>query len=312
MVMPASKEKLTMAFAKGKKNVAIAQAQAEQILTSVKSITVPTAVEAMAKLSVNVQERLAALTGDVQQQVTQLQNVRDAITIEKENLDTLHKIKVEASTLDDLQADIAATKETWAAEKLEREAQWVADDAERELQRKRADEQYQFTLGVTRRNVQDAWQSEFDTNKRAEELRREILKREWAEREETLAAAEKELTEMRAKFDRYDEDLKKAVDAQVNQRAGAIQGDYAQKLALAQMEAKQTAAIQAAENASLKSQLALLDKQLAAAQVEIQSANQRAQDTATKALEAASGQGALRALQEDRSNRSDQVQGKQR
>jgi hypothetical protein len=295
-----------MAFQKkGVKAQKIDQVQAQQVLTAVKDVSLEGVVADLGKLQLTVQKQVADLSSELQLQVTQLSNVRAAITIEQGTLENLFEIKTTATTLDDLKAEIAATREAWQQEQEEREAEWAREDSERDQERARAEDKYNYDISITRRNALDAWQADFDAKKRAEDLRRKDLQRSWDEREAALKAAEKELEQLRAKVASFDESVKAAVAAEVKNAAAAIERRYNSEAALAKLEASRDISIKDAALKAADNTIAQQQKQIDDLKAEVRAANERASAIANQALQAASGQSALRALQEDRSTRTE-------
>jgi len=288
-----------MAATKGAKTkrTTAAAVQAQDVLEAVREVSFDTVTNELASVQVEVQKTLAELSGKLTAQLGILEDVQKAIVLKQEELQRLHQIEAAAMELDDLKAQIDATKEEWEQDKAQwkREFEEMKSDNRKQWARDEADHLY--STEQKRRAMADTLTYEHAQKEKTNREKQEQLEKQWAEREALIKKAEQELAELRTFKEQEPERIKKAVNEAVAVANNSLKKEYEhqKQIALkdAEMEKKladQTAINNAQTITKLQSQIESLEKQ-------VEVANQRAAETAAKALESASGRATTEALQ---------------
>lgn len=287
-----------MAFKKAvTKKSAVAAAEVETVKAAVKNVKPADVLSALATAQVEVQKTLASIGSQVNEQITLLDNVKAAVTIEENRLKELHEIDAAAMSLDEFEASVEQKKAEWADAETERQTRWQDEASERQKRWQREAAEYDYATKTERAKEADAYTAELAKRNRDEQIRQETLVKGWTERETALKAQEKEVSDLRATVANIPAEIKKAVDKEVAVATNSVKREYVQQLQIAELTAANDRKISEATIGNLNSTISQLQAQLAAAQAEIKAANLRAETIATKAVEAQSGRQALEAIE---------------
>lgn len=166
--------------------------------------------------------------------------MRQGVAVLKEELNTLHKIKAEAESLEAL---IIANRQ--ASEKLERELESRRLALETTInankkEREREQESYDYELKIKRRNEQDAYnEKKAKADKELADKKLEFDKT-YAERESLIAAKESEFLQLRKEADAFEkrfEDAIKQTEQSATERL-TKEFEYQQKIQVKDLEAE--------------------------------------------------------------------------
>ena len=281
-----------------------ARQRESEVRAVVESVTVEGVVQRLSGLGLEVNKSLAGIGAKMTEEVQLLGSVREAVALERRELERLHKIDVGATALDQLVADhirekqhleleISAQRAAWEEESARVERERKEQDENLKKQRQREIEDYEYKKNLERKKAQDKYDEEQRLVEKKNLERQEKLEKSWQEREAALKEREEELARLRKESEAFPSRLQKEAEAAVvqarreaelrfEQQTIVLQKDAETERRLAELRVK---ALEEA-NARLAAQAAALEKQLA-------DAKQQVQDIAVKAIEGASGAKAL-------------------
>ena len=222
----------------------------------VKETTVETAAKltdeeiigAISALKLSLNSKLDKIEDDLTTERQKLAKIREAISVEDQRLKDLYQINTGADSLaailaaqkekkEEFEREMADRKneleEQIKQEKLNRDKEtklWEEKRKEAEealkKQRTREEEEYKYNLQLARKKDKDEYEQ-----KKAKLEQELIQKMESFEsgikvREQTVAAAEKELAELRLKAESFPSELEKAVQEAINETTARLDKDY--------------------------------------------------------------------------------------
>lgn len=279
------------------------------ILGTTGTISQESVVKMVSDLTLGVSKQLAGLQESLLERVRERDELDEAISAKKEELEALHGKDIAASAIDDLIADYAEKKAAFEKETNDRFALWAKQDEERRAaakleadkltnERARERDAYEYAKNVERRNAEDAFKQQLDTQKRAQALASAELERKWAEREAELDKRETELAELRAKVAGFDEVLKTAVDKQVAIVASSVKRDLGHTFELEKKDLLTQLTIANSRITAAEEAVGAKEQTIVNLQSSLNAATQRVAEMANKALESASGREAMARVQE--------------
>lgn len=284
--------------AKGKKNRAIESNAAKAVLDSVKGIQLEKVVNDVGSLQVKVQDALASLSADMTVKIQSMREVDAAIQLKETRLKELHNIEAEAVTLDDMIAQKAAEQEAWDKSRLERAQKWQEEAIERAKRWSLEDSERGYAITTRTKRENDEFASLVEAHQRAEAIRLADLQRDWDARTAAIVEQELEIAGLKAQVAEFPTKLDAAVKAAEATLSNTLKRQYDGEIAMLRKDnqfaadaARMSEAAAEAMATDLRSQIATLQAQLLAARTD-------AKEVATKALEASSGQAAMKAMQD--------------
>ncbi|SEE10687.1 hypothetical protein SAMN05444161_5828 [Rhizobiales bacterium GAS191] len=275
-----------------------------QVRHAVEGVSVETVVQKLSGLGLEMSRALADISEQLTAEVQQLALVRDAVALERKELEHLHKIDVAATALDQMVQDYARQKQELEAEIVAQRRAWEEEtavlgrerkDQEESLkkQRQREIEDYEYKKILDRKKAQDKYEEELRVRDKKNLEQQEALEKSWQMREAVLKEREEELARLKTEVDGLPARLlketeaaalrgRKEAEAKLEQQIVMLEKDAATEKRVAELRVK-TLEDALAHNATY---IAGLEKQLA-------DAKQQVQDIAVKAIEGASGARAL-------------------
>jgi len=281
----------------GAKTRRAAQMQETEVLEAVKDLNLDSVSKSIAETQVEVQKVLANLSATVMNRLQELQNVEESIRVKTEELQQVHDIAREATTLDDLRAQIAQTKTEWGEEERLTAQKFAEQKSDRNKAWTREEQEYQYRIDQEHIKLKDTLAYYKQQQDKANREKQEQLDKQWAERETELKKREQELAELRKFKDDYPEMVKKEVNAQVAIATNSVKKEYETKMLLAAKDAEMDKKLAAQETASQNSQISKLVEQITDLKRQLEQAHASAKDISTKALDSASGRSTTEALQ---------------
>lgn len=220
----------------------------ETTVESAAKLTDEEIIGAISALKLSLNSKLDKIEDDLTTERQKLAKIREAISVEDQRLKDLYQINAGA---DSLAAILAAQKEK--KEEFEREMADRRNELEEQIkqeklnrdketklweekrkeaeealkkQRTREEEEYKYNLQLARKKDKDEYEQ-----KKAKLEQELIQKMESFEsgikvREQTVAAAEKELAELRLKAESFPSELEKAVQEAINETTARLDKDY--------------------------------------------------------------------------------------
>jgi colicin import membrane protein len=122
-----------------------ARLRAAEVLQAVEGTTVEAVVQEISALGLQISKALAGLSTKLVDEVEQLSAVREAVHLERSELERLHKIDVASTALDQMVQDYAREKERLEAEIAEQRAAWEDESSNAERERKELEENLKKT-----------------------------------------------------------------------------------------------------------------------------------------------------------------------
>jgi hypothetical protein len=249
-----------------------------KIVAKTAEYTVPKITTHIEEVKKWANETLMKIGEQLQQETEKLSEIREAVVIEKKNLEEIHGMRVEANTL----ADILRAEEEARREREGEERQY---EHERDL--KRRSEETKYELEQTEKRAQ----------REAEMKRREQL---LDEKEKSLKAQEQELVELQKKVEAVPHDIEKAKEEERKK----VLAEEAQKAAtLAALEAAKhdgERKVQELKIVSLEKQVVEERHEIESLKKQLEQAVEKNQSLAAKVIEGASGMKALKFMEEER------------
>jgi colicin import membrane protein len=275
-----------------------------EVREAVKEITVDGVVQEIAGLGLEISKALNGINEKLTQEVNLLATVREAVALERQELDRLHKIDTVATAIDQLLADWEQQKEKLEADIAARTAAWVEQGRQREReqkeseeilakQRRRELEEYEYKKAIERKKTQDAYEEELRQREKQNQERQEELERSWAQREAAIGGREDELARLTGEVNEFPARLEREVAAAVKEATAKAEARFEQQLALLRKDAEADTRVAGLQINSLEQVVARQAAQIEALQSELNEAKKQVQDIAVRAIEGASGAKAL-------------------
>jgi len=282
----------------------VARRRAAEVRQAVAGTTVESVVQGISGLGLEVSKALADLSGKLVEEVERLSTVREAVALERAELERLHKIDVAATALDQLVQDYAREKERLETEIGEQRAAWEQESqaAERErkeqednLKKARAREivEYEYKKNLERKKAQDKYEEDQRLLEKKNKERQETLEKSWQQREAALKEQEQELQRLRKEAQEFPENLKTESEKAAALAAKAAEQRSEQEILLLKKEAETEKRLSSLQVKTLEETIARQAAHIAALEKQVGEAKQQVQDIAVKAVEGASGAKAL-------------------
>jgi colicin import membrane protein len=223
------------------KNTEAEQRRSAEVRQSVEELSVDSVAQQISALGGQISRTLLDLTGRLTAEVDLLATVRDAVQLERQELERLHKIDVAATSIDQFVQDYERERERLESEIQARRSEWEQEAKTAERERKEADEasrkqrqreieDYEYKKQLERKKAQDKYDEEMRLLEKKNEERQEGLDRTWALREAALKEREDELSRLRQEVEHFPQRIateKEAVLAEATRQAAS---NYEQRI----------------------------------------------------------------------------------
>ena len=268
------------------------------------SVTVDQVVSEISSLGLQVSKALAELSSHLVAEVERLATLREAVAIEQRELKRLHKVDIVASAVDQLvqeyetkkqalQAEMAAARAAWEAEKEERERAAREYEETLKKQRQRENDEFEYRKALERKKAQDKYDEEQRLRDRQNREKQEALEKKWEEREGALKGREEELTRLRTESEGFPNRLAHELERAGAQARRQAEQEFEQRLTVTNKDAEADRRVAELRIKTLEDLTVRQTEQLAVLQKQLDEAKQQVQDIAVKAIEGASGARAL-------------------
>ncbi len=289
------------ADAKAAEAAALRESETRQ---AVEGLTVETVVQRISGLGLEISKALSEVSAKLVEEVERLATVREAVSIERRELERLHKIDVAAAALDAMVQDFAREKERLEAEIAAQRAAWEEETRATERdrreqeealkkQRQREIDEYEYKKALERKKAQDKYEEDQRLLEKKNKEKQEALEKQWQEREAALKDREQELATLRKEAAEFPARLRADLDQAVAQAQRAAEAKSQQEIVLLHKDAEAEKRLAELQVKSLEELAARQAAQIAALQKQHEEAKQQVQDIALKAIEGASGARAL-------------------
>lgn len=193
-----------------------------KIINSVSGISTEAIFKQFTDLKINLTSGLSQLEDKTTIAFKEYENLQNAISIEKKNLEELYEINVNTHSLSALLLAQKEKSEAFEIEMKEKKQQYENEEEQRQISlketklllekdRKREDEEYQYNLKLARKKDADNYQEQKQLLEKQLAEKQINFEKEIAEREAKLIETETELVELRKKADEFPEILEKEI-----------------------------------------------------------------------------------------------------
>lgn len=286
------------------KTAEAARLRAEETRQKVDGIAVEGVVQTISGLGLEISKALSDISGKLVQEVERLSTVRDAVSLERAELERLHKIDVAATALDQMVQDYAREKERLESEIASQRAAWEEEsrNAERERReqeenlrkaRQREIEEHEYKKNLERKKAQDKYEEDQRLLEKKNKERQEALEKSWQQRETALKDQEQELARLRKEAQEYPETVRTESEKAAVLATKAAEQKFEQEILLLKKEAETEKRLASLQVKTFEETIARQAAQIAGLQKQVDEAKQQVQDIAVKAIEGASGAKAL-------------------
>lgn len=281
-----------------------ARQYSKSVLDATSGLTLEKALHATSQLSLSVQQAFANAQQQVIAATEELTTIRAAVDVKRQELEDLHKIDTAAAGLDlllqtyeekekALETEYEDKKESLKTAQADAERSFNDLKRERQQVMDREKDVYLYTTKQARDRQEDEHKEKMIRLDREAKLKTEELERIWNRREADLTAKEAELTALRAEVAGYPEKLKAEVTRQSAITSNAIKTELTHQFQLAQKDSDASARIQVNQLAEQAKALAILTEQNTKLQTQLEAANTKIENIATKAIDGASSKDAF-------------------
>lgn len=267
------------------------------VLENVKSITLDGVSKKIAAVQVDIQQTLAKLSTELTQNLDTLNTVNAAISLKQEELKNLHDIEVTKISLDTLNQDIEATRQTWTEEQTRKAKEDDLARRERQLRWTREEEQYKYERDQAHKKLEDDFNARIQEATKQNTLQAEALQRSWEKREADLKSKEQEFTTLRAEVEAFPAKLKAEVQKAESIVGNVMKKDFEMERKLLEANFNNKIQLAEAQVASEKMKTVELEKQVASLKAQLDMAQKDIKEISTKALESASSRETVNSLQ---------------
>jgi hypothetical protein len=275
-----------------------------QVRQGVDGVSVETVVQKISSLGLEVSRALADVSEKLTEEVQRLAIAREAVALERKELEQLHKIDVAATALDQLVQDYARENQKLEAEIAGRRLAWEEETARLQRERKeqeegfkkqrqRETEDYEYGKNLERKKTQDKYEEELRARVKKNLEQQETLEKGWQMREATLAEQEEDLAGLKKEVEEFPVRLQQETEAAALRARKDAEARLEQQMILIKRDAEAEKRLAELRVKTLEESLARNAAHIAALEKQLGEAKQQVQDIAVKAIEGASGARAL-------------------
>jgi hypothetical protein len=238
------------------------------------------------------------------EEVQLLASVREAVGLERKELDRLHKIDVAATALDQLVQDYARQKQELETEIATQRAAWEEEAAHADRERKEQDESlkkqrqreaedFEYKKTQERKKAQDKYDEEIRLREKTNLEKQDTLEKSWQLREAVLKEREEELARLRKEAEAFPKRLEAEAKDAAERARRESEARLQQEILVMKKDAEAEKRFGELRVKTLEETAAHHLAQIAALEKQLADAKQQVQDIAVKAIEGASGARAL-------------------
>lgn len=275
-----------------------------QVRSEVEGLGVEDVVRRISTLGIDVARSLSDLSEKLAEEVKLLATVREAVGLERQELQRLHKIDVTATALDQMVQEYGREKERLDTEIEQQRAEWkneservAAERKEQEealkKQRQREIEEYEYKKNLDRKKERDKHEEDQRLLAKKNQERQEGLEKEWQMREAALKESEEDVARLRKEAAEWPARLEKEAAGAAEKARSEATAKLDQQMLLLKSGAETEKRIAELKVKALEESLARSAQQVATLEKQLAEAKQQVQDIAVKAIEGASGARAL-------------------
>lgn len=182
--------------------------------------------ESISSLKSTVNNTLEDAESKMKQVFEEFENLKNAVEIEKKQLEEVYQISANADSLNALLQAQKKKKETFEEEMEQKKVQWEEEQQEKEKQRQREEEEYQYNLTKKRQKEQDAYEEKKEKQEKELKEKKVAFEAEISEREARVKATEEELAELRTKTAEFPGILEKEIEKARKETAERLKKEF--------------------------------------------------------------------------------------
>src|ERR1700735_326308 len=281
-----------------------ARLHAAEVREGAEGITVEAVVQKISGLGLEVGKALADISEQLTQEVKVLAMLREAVVLERKELEQLHKIDVAATALDQMvqdyarerqraEAEIGSQRQSWEEESARMERERKEQDDNLKKQRQREIEDYEYKKALERKKAQDKYEEEQRLVEKKNQERQEALEKGWRQREAELKVREEELTHLRKEVEVFPARLQNEAETAALRVRRETEAKFEQEVLVLKKDAETEKRLAELHVRTLEETLTRQTAQIVMLEKQLVEAKQQVQDIAVKAIEGASGSKAL-------------------
>jgi colicin import membrane protein len=278
----------------------LARHRESEVRQAVDGLSVDGVVEQISKLGLDISRALSGVSEKLVEEVNRLATLRQAVSLEREELDRLHKIDVAATALDQLvqgyekqkqqlESEIATQRSVWEENVQTAERERKEQDDALKKQRQRETDEYEYKKNQERKRAQDKYDEEFRQREKENQERQQTLEKAWSQREGALAEREEELSGLRKEAADFPARLQREVQQATGQAAKEAKQQADQQALLLKKESESDRRLAELQIKTLEDLVSRQNAQLAEMQKQMDDAKKQVQEIAVRAIEGASG-----------------------
>ena len=275
-----------------------------EVRQAVDGLSVEAVAQSISALSVQISKALAEVSDNLIAEVRRLATIREAVALESEELQRLHKIDIAATALDqlvqeydskrqELGAEISAGRAAWDAEVKARERAEKEYDENLKKQRQRETDEYEYKKTLDRKKTQDKYDEEMRALEKKNREKQEAVEKDWQERERAIKEWEEEYLRLQQEVGGFSSRLQADMERARSEAIQQTEQRFEQQGLLMTKEREADRRLAEFQVKTLEEAAARQTTQIAALQKQLDEAKQQVQDIAVKAIEGASGARAL-------------------
>lgn len=280
------------------------RAREAEMRTAVETLTVDSIVQRLPALGLEVSRTLASLSDQLVEEVNRLSAAREAVALERKELDRLHKIDVALTAIDQLiqdyerksqeqEEEIAGQRATWEEESRTVERERKEQEEALKKQRQREIDEYEYKKVLERKKAQDKYDEDQRVQERKNLEKQEALEKSWQQREAGIAEREADWQKLSKESEQFPARLQSETSRAASEAAKHAEAEFNQQMLLAKKDAESEKRLADLRIQTMEQGMAQQVAQIAALQKQLDEAKQQVQDIAVRAIEGASGARAL-------------------
>jgi colicin import membrane protein len=271
---------------------------------AVEGLTAEGVVQRISGLSLDLTHSLSELSAKLVAETESLNELREAVGLEKRELERLHKIDVAVTAIDhlvqdyhkqksELEAEISAQREAWTQEELTRAREQKEAEEALKKQRQRESEEFEYKKALERKKALDKYDEDVRLQEKKNKEKQESLEKSWSQREAALKEKEEEWARLKTEVDAFPARFKKEVDGAVASALKVAEQKNEQLMIIFRKDAEADKRVSELQIKGLQETVSRQFEEIAALQKQLEEAKRQVQDIAVKAIEGASGSRAL-------------------
>lgn len=286
------------------KTEGIVKQKEQEVRQSAAELTVDGVVQRITQLNLEISKSLSGLSEKLLSEVNTLATVREAIGLEKAEIERLHHIDVATTALDilvneytqkkdELEAEIAATKADWVEQERQREREQKEYEDNLKKQRQREIEEYEYKKTLERKKTQDKYEEETRVQERKNREKQEALEKSWQQREAELKEKEDVFARLSKEVEEFPARLQTEIQQRVAEAVKTTEQRNGQQMALMRKDSETEKRLAEQRITSLEEAVTKQLAQIDSLEKRLEEAKRQVQEIAVRAIEGASGAKAL-------------------